>query len=130
MYVLSRASHNRFFYYSQICVDPRPPAESPPLSMLSLSLKTYLNDSNATREILVASAIFHPAVNIDGPTVNWERQVTSFTAVRRLGNAPFPFGFTGTGSNGANRSTIEPCTNERNLLLMLMGMCCRSLSLS
>ncbi len=54
-----------------------PPA--PPLSVMSLSLKTVVNPKTHTHEVVVATILHHAAVSIDGPTVTRPGQVSHIT---------------------------------------------------
>ena len=52
---------------------------SPPLSVMSLSLKTVVNPKTHTHEVVVATILHHSAVSIDGPTTTRPGQVSHIT---------------------------------------------------
>jgi DNA polymerase alpha subunit A len=102
-----------------------PPA--PHVVVMSLSLKTVLNPRHHTHEVVVVSAMTHPEVMLDGPTMNPEQKIRHVTAVRPLGttvgtNTQFPLGFQQRIKQNRNLSSIvEVCANERGLLSFLMA---------
>ena len=93
---------------------PNPPA-APPLVVLSLNLQTILNRKTAKNEILLCSGLVHNTVECDGPTINPEAGYSHFTAIRSLGNAPFPFDFR-PRCHQTRKETTALHSNERGLL--------------
>jgi DNA polymerase alpha subunit A len=86
------------------CLDPKDvtvvadPPPAPHLVVMSLSMKTVLNPRSHTHEVVVVSAMTHPEVMLDGPTLNPEQKLRHVTAVRPLGttvgpNTQFPLGY-------------------------------------
>jgi len=64
--------------------------QSPPISVLSFSLKTTRSSHN-TNEIAMVSCLVHNQINEDGPTNS--TKMTCFTLVRKLDQKPWPFDF-------------------------------------
>jgi DNA polymerase alpha subunit A len=91
----------------------------PPFVVLSLELVTILNQRDQANEIVMASAIIHDQVKIDGPTAHPERQYRSFSVVRRLDGVPFPVDFSDVIREKEYK--IEVCQNERALLSYLLS---------
>lgn len=57
--------------------------DAPLFSVLSLTLKTVLNDATQRHEIVMASYMYHDGVSVDGPTTN-ETDVTHCSIVSKL----------------------------------------------
>ncbi|CAO3621927.1 unnamed protein product [Cunninghamella blakesleeana] len=70
-----------------------PPAEIPPLVIMSLNLRTVLNKQKNINEIVAVSGLVCNQVNIDEPTPIEDQQKQRFTAIRQLSNTPYPPGF-------------------------------------
>lgn len=94
--------------------------QSPPLVTLSLNLQTILNRKSNSNEILVVSGLVHNAVECDGPTLNPDKGLAHFTAIRKLGDNPFPFDFRSRAFQ-TRKKTLEICQNERQLLAFIMA---------
>jgi DNA polymerase alpha subunit A len=98
------------------------PPPSPPLVVMSLSLKTVMNPQTHAHEIVALSALTQPAVMLDGPTLDFEKKVRHFTAVRPLGtstgsNRQFPVGFQQKLANDKKLNRmVYSHPNERALL--------------
>ena len=102
--------------------------DPPPLNVMSISMKTYLNSKNHNHEIAMISAITHQDVLCHKPTPNEmdRRQISNFSLVRAIhsglegGVGTFPPGFpTFVAQNkGMNLKTLP---NERAMLNIFMN---------
>ncbi|GLD97026.1 hypothetical protein PINS_up005709 [Pythium insidiosum] len=97
--------------------------QAPPLTVMSLSLKTFCNPTTGKHEIVALSAITESNVSPDGSnSADSRRKISHFTAIRPLdANASFPEQYTAAAqrdarfrSNGQETLRIEP--NERAML--------------
>jgi DNA polymerase alpha subunit A len=100
-------------------VAPGNQAPPPPVVVLSLELVTILNQVDQHNEVVMASAIVHDSVRIDGPTDRPEQKYRSFSVVRRLDGVQFPLDFADVVQQKQYR--IEVCQNERALLNFLLS---------
>jgi DNA polymerase alpha subunit A len=48
----------------------------PPLVCMSLSMKTIMNPQKHLNEIILASAIIHPSISVEGQTTDAEHRFT------------------------------------------------------
>eukprot|EP01137_Pigoraptor_chileana_P015018 Opistho-2@70403 len=90
----------------------------PPLVVLSLSLKTVLNQKHHRNEISTISYVAHRSVETDGPTANPERDSLARTAICKLDGIEFPLDFSDALKNSRE---VEACANERALLSILLA---------
>eukprot|EP00041_Stephanoeca_diplocostata_P033068 m.1082251 g.1082251 ORF g.1082251 m.1082251 type:complete len:1545 (-) comp24263_c0_seq2:139-4773(-) len=92
---------------------------SPPLVVLSLSMQTILNRKSNGNEITMVSGLIHSNVECDGPTPDPEKNYAHFSAIRKLGDNPFPFDFS-SRCHQTRGKTMEICHSERQLLNFVM----------
>jgi DNA polymerase alpha subunit A len=102
----------------------QPPA--PPLSVMSLSLKTVVNPRTHTHEVVVASILHHRAVSVDGPTNPAAGQLSRITAVAAPVNAgvaslPLDLRDVLASKYPHLQATLKPMPNERALLSFLVA---------
>lgn len=91
--------------------------EAPPLTIMSLAVRTVLNHQENRREIVCVSGRIWRDVQLDDPTPPEQLKCTVHTLVRPLGR--FPPNFEAQArANG--RSVISPMQNERMLLNNLL----------
>ncbi|KAA0172738.1 hypothetical protein FNF27_05838 [Cafeteria roenbergensis] len=102
-------------------LDRVPP--SPPLSVLSLSLKTVVDPRSQAHEVVMASGLFHPAINVDGPTALSGSDVQHFTAVGPPTTASLPVDLADVIKSNAKYSggALVSHANERSLLSFLLA---------
>jgi len=95
--------------------------EVPPLSVLSLTIKTVVNPKTHANEVIMAAGFLCYDVRQDGPTsqADLERKGTKFAVVRKLDNMPLPFDLKATVEQ--LRVNLEIATNERGLLNFLVA---------
>ncbi|KAI0369754.1 hypothetical protein BV20DRAFT_967411 [Pilatotrama ljubarskyi] len=93
--------------------DPDAPREMPPLTVVSLSLRTIVNHRENIREIVCATARIWSNLDIDDPTPPEALPCTVRTFVRPLDR--FPPNFEARASNNG-KGVISPMKNERMLL--------------
>ena len=88
---------------------------APPLSVMSVSMKTVMNYKKNVNEIAMISLMIHHSVSADGATSEEDQnKVSRYTTVRPLADTGFPIHFTETlKSKGL---TIEMVPNEFGLL--------------
>ena len=95
---------------------PKPP----PLVILSLALKTFVNQRTHAHEIVSASAVVHHALNADAKTPDHElARTTHFALVRGLGEgsgASLPLDFRNWAKAPERKSWLTVAGNERALL--------------
>ena len=101
---------------------------APPICVASISLKTLINSSNGSNEVVAASVVYIPKIETDGPLPVNKREVKYFSAIRKLDGMGYPVGFeamakkTNEGDagkrNGGAVLAVQP--NERALLTMLV----------
>lgn len=104
--------------------DENAPKISPPLVVLSLSLRTVMNHEKNTNEIVACTGLVYDngksrinVVNIDGATP--ELPGSRFTAIRQLNNVPLPIGL--IDATKRQKTRVEVLPNERALLSFLIG---------
>ncbi|KAI0630777.1 hypothetical protein C8Q77DRAFT_225853 [Trametes polyzona] len=97
--------------------DPDAPREMPPLTIVSLSLRTIVNHRENIREIVCATARMWTNLDIDDPTPPEALPCTVRTFVRPLDR--FPPNFEARASNNG-KGVISPMKNERMLLNNLL----------
>lgn len=101
---------------------------APPICVASISLKTLINPSNGSNEVVAASVVYIPKIETDGPLPVNKREVKYFSAIRKLDGMGYPVGFEAMAKksnegdagkrNGGAVLAIQP--NERALLTMLV----------
>jgi DNA polymerase alpha subunit A len=99
--------------------------DPPPLTVMSLSIKTYLNAKTHKHEVAVVSAIVHKDVLCDKPTPKQmgRTEVANFSIIRGIdaagGQGTFPPGFKASvqTNQGLNLTVLN---NERSMLNLLM----------
>jgi DNA polymerase alpha subunit A len=99
------------------------PTNIPPLVVMSLSLRTIMNDKKNVNEIVAASALVCDQVQIDETTPIEKQSKSRFTVVRQLDNKPYPANFTDDVANEkkANGFSIQAERSETSLLNYLIG---------
>lgn len=116
--------------------DATAPKDTPPLTVMSLSVKTIVNHAANKREVVCVSArtwvdskrfgvpvacrCLHSLAHIDDPKPPAELPCTVYTYVRPL--VKFPAGF--EAKTRENKTRIMPMKNERMLLNQLLGNVC------
>ena len=103
--------------------DGNRPLHVPPLVVMSLSLRTIMNDKKNINEIIAASALVCDQLQID-ETVPIEKQSKSrFTVVRQLANKPYPANFMESVNfeKKKNGFSIQAEKTETSLLNYLIG---------
>ncbi|KAJ3013063.1 DNA-directed DNA polymerase alpha catalytic subunit pol1 [Thoreauomyces humboldtii] len=103
--------------------DPTAPKTAPPLTVMSLTLRTVKNHDRHVNEIVAASGLVYTNVDIDGGS-NDNLQPSRFTVMRPLVDIPLPAGFTDLLQR--QKTKIETPGNERALLSFLMAKIHRS----
>ncbi|KAI8588729.1 DNA polymerase family B-domain-containing protein [Geranomyces variabilis] len=103
--------------------DDNAPKTSPPLVVLSLTMRTVTNHIKHVNEIVAASGLVYNAVNIDGAS-NDNVQPSRFTVLRQLNDIPLPAGFQDMLRGRDTR--IEIPRNEYGLLGFLIAQIHRS----
>eukprot|EP00730_Choanoeca_flexa_P004366 TRINITY_DN11674_c3_g2_i1.p1 TRINITY_DN11674_c3_g2~~TRINITY_DN11674_c3_g2_i1.p1 ORF type:complete len:1089 (+),score=318.58 TRINITY_DN11674_c3_g2_i1:255-3269(+) len=101
-----------------ICKVEDPPA-SPPLTVMTLSMQTILNNKSHVHEILAVTGLVHQSVNLDGYTPDPEKGYSNFTALRKLGDNPFPFDLNSKLHQKKRR--VETMASERALLAYFLA---------
>lgn len=94
--------------------------QSPPLTVMSISMKTVMNYQKNVNEIVMASALVYNNVHTDGTTSEKDQQISAFNVVRQLGDYLFPMGF--LDKCNAKGVKIEGVPTERALLNYFMGI--------
>ncbi|KAI8375408.1 DNA polymerase family B-domain-containing protein [Choanephora cucurbitarum] len=108
--------------------DGNRPLHVPPLVVMSLSLRTIMNDKKNINEIIAASALVCDQLQID-ETVPIEKQSKSrFTVVRQLANKPYPANFMESVNfekkkNGFSIQVEKTETSLLNYLIARIQMC-------
>uniref|UniRef100_A0A7S1IK49 DNA polymerase n=1 Tax=Eutreptiella gymnastica TaxID=73025 RepID=A0A7S1IK49_9EUGL len=75
--------------YKSVTALPDTDHRPPPLTVMSLNMLTFLNESKKVNEIAAVTCVVNREVSMDGQVNN--NAVTKWTAVRRLGDNVFPF---------------------------------------
>ncbi|KAI8922812.1 DNA polymerase family B-domain-containing protein [Entophlyctis helioformis] len=98
--------------------DPNAPKQAPPLVVMSLSLRTYMNKESRANEIVAVSALVFNNVSIENAST--DPNASRFTAVRQLNDIPIPVEF---GDLAAREQAVMPTVlpNERGLLNLLIA---------
>ncbi|KAL6785075.1 POLA1 [Auxenochlorella protothecoides x Auxenochlorella symbiontica] len=105
---------------------------APPLTLASLHVQTALVAGGAAAEIVAASVVYLPEVDVEAAQQDgWRsaRDLRHFSAVCRLGGAPFPVGFeaqvkavNASEVGRRNGGAVLSCqASERSLLAMLVA---------
>ncbi|KAF8920856.1 hypothetical protein CPB85DRAFT_1372860 [Mucidula mucida] len=97
--------------------DPTAPKEVPPLTVVSLSVKTIVNHENNTREVVCVTARTWQNMGIDDTKPPEQLPCTVQTLVRPLGKFPPQFE---TRAQSSTRGSVTPVNNERMLLSSLL----------
>ena len=97
--------------------DPTAPKETPPMVVMSLSLRTVMNHRKQINEIVAASALVYNNVNVDG--TNDKLTGSRFTVLRQLNDIPIPVEFGDLIKKQQTKPQILP--NERALLNFLIA---------
>ncbi|KAI9025578.1 hypothetical protein DFJ74DRAFT_618536 [Hyaloraphidium curvatum] len=92
---------------------------APPLSVMCLSMKTFMNHKQHANEVVMASAVIYPNLDIDDPRADAKTEHVRFTVVRKLDAMPMPMGFAELA--GQQSQKIEVCGSERALLNYLIA---------
>jgi DNA polymerase alpha subunit A len=98
--------------------DPEIIKEIPPFVVMSLNVKTILNTKKNANEIIIASAMVYPEVNIMDHNANPRQDHNQFTIVRKLDDIPLPIGFKELLNN--RNKKVEVVQSESALLNYLM----------
>ncbi|TFY64658.1 hypothetical protein EVJ58_g2476 [Rhodofomes roseus] len=98
--------------------DPTAPKATPPLTVMSLSIRTIVNHKENNREIICATARIWSNIDLDDPTPPESLPCTVRTFVRPLDRFPPNFEVR-AGKNG--KGVISPMKNERMLLNSLLA---------
>ncbi|OUM67505.1 hypothetical protein PIROE2DRAFT_32893, partial [Piromyces sp. E2] len=100
--------------------DPNIIKDIPPLVVMCLNVKTVLNTKKNVNEIVIASALVYPEVNIMDHNANAKQEHDQFTIVRKLEDIPFPVGFKELLAKRSKKIEVVP--NENALLNLLMAI--------
>ncbi|KAH9933419.1 ribonuclease H-like domain-containing protein [Fomitopsis serialis] len=98
--------------------DPTAPKANPPLTVMSLSIRTIVNHKENNREIVCATVRIWSNIDLDDPTPPESLPCTVRTFVRPLDRFPPNFEVR-AGKNG--KGVISPMKNERMLLNSLLA---------
>jgi DNA polymerase alpha subunit A len=93
------------------------PKESPPMHVLSLSIRTVMNQHHNSNEIVSATGLIYDTVNVDGETIKLEGK--QFTALRQLNDIPLPVNLQAMMKSIKTKVDILP--NEKALLSFLIA---------
>jgi DNA polymerase alpha subunit A len=93
--------------------------DAPPMTLMSLSLRTSFNAKDNKQEILMASAMVYDNFSLSDTTPIDEMQAKSFTLLRPNGNA-FPTGFQPEAAK--LKGNFKLVKTEQELLSLLMAM--------
>ncbi|KAI8977403.1 DNA polymerase family B-domain-containing protein [Mycotypha africana] len=99
------------------------PTHFPPLVVMSLCLRTILNEKKNVNEIVAASAFVCDSVQIDNAVPIEQLSKSRFTVVRQLDNKPYPANFTELAAKERkeNGFTIQVERKENSLLNYLIA---------
>eukprot|EP00698_Gefionella_okellyi_P007248 TRINITY_DN1759_c3_g1_i1.p1 TRINITY_DN1759_c3_g1~~TRINITY_DN1759_c3_g1_i1.p1 ORF type:complete len:1451 (-),score=432.17 TRINITY_DN1759_c3_g1_i1:59-4213(-) len=92
----------------------------PPLTVLSLVLKTCVNRRDRKNEIVAVSMLVHSGIVQDAATQNPEKGLTQFTGVRKLEQQPLPADFEVYMKQQNKKVTVHG--SEFSLLNWLIGI--------
>lgn len=107
------------------CIQKMAPSDappSPPLTVMSISMKTAINPSTHVHEVISLAAVVHPKVDADSDTSIASEHVKGFGFIRQLGSscgAGYPHSFPHDIESELLRSgggMLKTCPNERALL--------------
>ena len=99
----------------------------PTMKVLAVHLKTVMNHKDHANEIVMASLVLHPSVNISGNTDAPDAAFQYTTLVRKFDageNMHFPPSFTRTYARGGGKtamSHLRVCNSERELLNLMLA---------
>ena len=93
-------------------LEPAAPKVSPPLVVMSVNMRTVMNQSKNTNEIVLLSALIYNKVNADTETTDLNG--SRFTIIRQHTDIPWPVGFIESTKTHPTRIDVLP--NERALL--------------
>ncbi|ORX75533.1 hypothetical protein BCR32DRAFT_210201 [Anaeromyces robustus] len=100
--------------------DPEIIKEIPPFVVMCLNVKTVLNTKRNVNEIVIASALVYPEVNIMDHNANPKQEHDQFTIVRKLDEIPLPIKFKELLTK--RNKKVEVVQNETALLNYLMAI--------
>ncbi|RCI00936.1 DNA-directed DNA polymerase alpha catalytic subunit pol1, partial [Rhizopus stolonifer] len=108
--------------------DGNRPLHVPPLVVMSLSLRTILNEKKNMNEIIAASAFVCDQVQIDDSQPIEKQSKSRFTVVRQLANKPYPANFMEAVAkerkqNGFSIQVERTETSLLNYLIARIHMC-------
>jgi DNA polymerase alpha subunit A len=107
------------------CIQKMPPSDappSPPLTVMSISMKTAINPSTHAHEVISLAAVVHPKVDVDSDTSVASEHVKGFCFIRQLGTScggGYPHSFPHDIESELSRNgggMLMTCPNERALL--------------
>ncbi|SCZ87769.1 BZ3500_MvSof-1268-A1-R1_Chr2-3g05237 [Microbotryum saponariae] len=103
--------------------DPTAPTAAPPLTIMSLSMRTVVHITDNKREVVCAAARVWTDANIDDPTP-LEKQPSQMTSMVRNLFTPFPVGFevAARATAKTSRDRIIPFKDEKTLLTQLVSI--------
>ncbi|SCV75007.1 BQ2448_8036 [Microbotryum intermedium] len=115
------ADHSTILPFSD--QDPTAPTAAPPLTIMSLSMRTVVHITENKREVVCAAARVWTDANIDDPTP-LEKQPSQMTCMVRNLFTPFPVGFEAAARATAktSRDRIIPFKDEKALLTQLVSI--------
>ncbi|KAK9761960.1 DNA-directed DNA polymerase alpha catalytic subunit pol1 [Basidiobolus ranarum] len=93
---------------------------TPPLTVLSLSLKTVMNRQKHANEIVMASTLVYDQVPIDSTSSLDKLPCSQYTVVRQLNDMPYPVGFNDQVQR--QKWKLEVSRTERALLNYLIAI--------
>ncbi|ORX91154.1 hypothetical protein K493DRAFT_409457 [Basidiobolus meristosporus CBS 931.73] len=93
---------------------------TPPLTVLSLSLKTVMNTQKHANEIVMASTLVYDQVPIDSTSYMDKLPCSQYTVVRQLNEMPYPVGFSDQVQK--QKWKLEISRTERALLNYLIAI--------
>ncbi|KAL5598797.1 hypothetical protein BROUX41_003870 [Berkeleyomyces rouxiae] len=94
--------------------------EEPPLTMMSLALRTIFNARDNKQEILALSARVYENVSLSNPTPADKLRSRTFTLVRPAIGQPLPMGFEAMAKQ-RNRGLIKPMRQESEILSFFLA---------
>jgi DNA polymerase alpha subunit A len=97
----------------------QPPA--PPLTLMSLTLRTTMNHKENRQEIVLAAARVYENVSLDDPTPADKLPCYGFTLIRPIEGGVFPLGFESELKKIGWSGRVNVQRNEASLLNLLTG---------
>lgn len=97
----------------------QPPA--PPLTLMSLTIRTTMNHKDHRQEIVLASGRVYENVSLDDPTPADKLPCYGFTSVRPVENGVFPVGFEAELTKIGATGRVNLQRTEASLLNFLTG---------